>query len=87
MNCTLNTQDLFYKLKQEEQPQCIAWQSTYTVKHVLIECTDLSLIRQPFFILNNMNNPFYNVDMYDIFYFSREKYIPKIINKYKITSL
>ena len=33
-------------LKQVGQPQCVASQTPYTVKHFHIECRDLALIKQ-----------------------------------------
>jgi len=35
-----------YLLKGENQPECQACQSALTVKHILIDCTHLSAVRQ-----------------------------------------
>ena len=40
-------------LKQEPQPQCLACQTTCTVKHILIECRTFAVIRKRFFKVNN----------------------------------
>ena len=58
--------------KQEEQPQCIARQTTYTIKHFLLECRDLTLIKQCFFNSNNTKDLFENVNIDDILSFLRE---------------
>ena len=39
-----------YILRQEDPPECTACQEIYSVRHVLIDCIDLGLIR-PIFIL------------------------------------
>ena len=57
-------------LKQEEQPQCIAYQTSF--KHFLQECRDLSLIRRYFFKAHNMKDLFENIDRDDILSFLRE---------------
>ena len=36
-----------YLLEGKQQPMCYACQTKYTVKHILIECTDLAHIKKP----------------------------------------
>ncbi|GFO42279.1 RNA-directed DNA polymerase from mobile element jockey [Plakobranchus ocellatus] len=37
---------LSYLSKNEEQPFCYAWGSLYTVRHILIECSDFQVTRR-----------------------------------------
>ena len=39
-------------LAAKQQPMCYACQTEYTVKHILIECTDLAHIRETFYSTN-----------------------------------
>ena len=45
---------------------CYACQTKYTVKHSLIECTDLAHIRKTFFSANNMKELFQNTEINNI---------------------
>ena len=38
-----------FLLKEEEPPVCVAFNTTITVKHILIECADLVEIRNKYF--------------------------------------
>ena len=60
-------------LKQEPQPQCLTCQTTYTVKHILIECRAFAVIRKRFFKVNNLTDLFENVKIDDILSFLRER--------------
>ena len=42
-----------YSLEAKQQPTCHAYQTRYTVNHILIECTDLAHIRETFYNANN----------------------------------
>ena len=53
-------------LNQGEQAQCIACQTSNSVKYFLIECGDMALMRQHFFNTNNMKGLPENVKMDDI---------------------
>ena len=59
-------------LKQEQQPQCSTCQTTYTIKHILIECRTFPVIRKRFFKVNNLTDLFENVKIDDILSFLRE---------------
>ena len=59
-------------LNGDDQPECIACQTMYTVKHFLIECGDLALTRQDFYNVNNLKELFDNVSITDILSFLRE---------------
>jgi len=51
-----------YLLKGESQPQCQACQSALTVKHLLIDCTHLSAVRQRYFRVDTLKELFEIVD-------------------------
>ena len=38
-----------FLLKKEEPPDCVACNTTITVKHILIECADLLEVRKKYF--------------------------------------
>ena len=41
-----------YLLNNEEQPECISCNSNYSLKHVLVDCVDVSDIRQTIYMIN-----------------------------------
>jgi hypothetical protein len=43
-----------YLLNNEERPECISCNSNYSLKHVLVDCVDVSDIRQTFYKINNL---------------------------------
>jgi len=51
-----------YLLKGENQPECEACQSPLTVKHILIDCTHLSAVRQRYFRVDTLKELFEIVD-------------------------
>ena len=59
-------------LKQKPRSQCLTYQTTCTVKHILIECRIFTVIRKRFFKVNNLTDLFENVKIDDILCFSRE---------------
>ena len=59
-------------LHREDRPECIACQEGYSVKHVLIDCTDLSLIRQRFYTVHDMKTLFETVSVDRILSFLKE---------------
>ena len=59
-------------LRREDRPECIACQEGYSVKHVLIDCTDLSLIRQRFYTVLDMKSLFETVSVDRILSFLKE---------------
>ena len=48
---------------------CYAWQTKYTMKHILIECTNLAHIRKTFFSANNMKEQFENTKINNVISF------------------
>ena len=42
---------------------CHACQNKYTVKHILIDCTDLAHIREIFYSANDMKELFQNIEI------------------------
>ena len=59
-------------LKQETQPQCLTCQTTCTVKHILIECRALAVIRKRFFKVTSLTELFVNVKIDYVLSFLRE---------------
>ena len=59
-------------LKQEPQPQCLASQTTCTVKHILIGCRTFAVIRKRFFKVNSLTDRIENVKIDDVLSFLRE---------------
>ena len=52
-----------YLLEEKQQPMCYACQTKYTVKHILIKCTNLNHIRKTFYSANNMKELFQNTEI------------------------
>ena len=48
---------------------CYAYQTKYTVKHILIECTDQADIRKTFYSANNMKELFQNTEINNVISF------------------
>ena len=59
-------------LKQEPEPQCLIFQTTCTVKHILIECRTFAVIRKRFFKVNSLTDLLKHVKIDDILSFLRE---------------
>ena len=55
-----------YLLEGKQQPMCYACQTKYTMKHILIECTDLAHIRKTFYSANNMKELFQNTEINNV---------------------
>jgi hypothetical protein len=51
-----------YLLNNEEPQEGFPCNSDYSLKHVLIECVDVSDVRQTFYNVNNLTDLFTNVD-------------------------
>ena len=58
-----------YIIEGKQQPMCYACQTKYTMKHILIECTDLAHIRKIFYSANNMKELFQNTEINDVISF------------------
>ena len=61
-----------YILRQEDPPKCTACQEIYSVRHVLIDCIDLGLIRPRFYTVPDMKTLFYTVSVDRILSFLKE---------------
>ena len=58
---------------------CYACQTKYTLKHILIECTNLTHIRKTFYSANNMKQLFQNTEINNVIYFLKTmKFYTKI---------
>ena len=45
---------------------CYACQTKYTMKHILIKCTNLAHIRKTFYSANNMKELFQNTEINNV---------------------
>ena len=61
-----------YLLKGEELPECIPCNTTLSVKHLLIECTDLAPYRDKYFHADSLKKLFDTVKLESLFDFLRE---------------
>ena len=61
-----------YILRGEEQPECVFCQEPFTVKHFLIDCVDLALVRQRYFAADTMYQLFNSVCYDKIISFLKE---------------
>ena len=61
-----------YILRQEDPPECTACQETYSVRHVLIDCIDLGLIRPRFYTVPDIKTLFDTVSVDRILSFVKE---------------
>jgi len=57
---------------EEDQPKCNTCQCPLTVKHVLLECTDFSDVRQKYFSVASVKDLFDNVVIHNIVAFVKE---------------
>ena len=48
-------------LNNEERPECIPYNSNYSIKHVLIDCVDVVDVRENFYNVSNLCDLFTNV--------------------------
>ena len=61
-----------YILRQEDPPECTACQEIYSVRHVLIDCIDLGLIRPRFYTVPDMKTLFDTISVDRILSFVKE---------------
>ena len=61
-----------YILRQEDPPGCTACQEIYSVRHVLIDCIDLGLIRPRFYTVPDLKSLFDTVSVDRILSFVKE---------------
>ena len=68
-----------YLLEEENPPECQACQSALTVKHILIDCTHLSAVRQRYFRVDTLK------DLFEVAYSRKVIAFIKDINFYHHT--
>ena len=51
-----------YLLKKEDQPLCHACDNPFTVKHILVECSDFTYIRNKYYTTTDVHTLFREVD-------------------------
>ena len=61
-----------YILRQEDPPECTACQEIYSVRHVLIDCIDLGLIRPRFYTVPDMKTLFDTISVDRMLSFVKE---------------
>ena len=61
-----------FLLKGEDPPECVACQESYTIKHILLECADLALIRRRFYNVNSLKDLFEEINVNKILDFLKE---------------
>jgi hypothetical protein len=64
-------------LNNEERPECIPYNSNYSIKHVLIDCVDVVDVRENFYNVSNLCDLFTNVGDTILKFFKRNKFIYK----------
>ena len=55
-----------YLLEGKQQTICDSWQTKYTMKHFIIECTDQAHIRKTLHGANNMKELFQNIEINNV---------------------
>ena len=80
-----------YFLEPKQQPTCHACQTKYTVKHILIECTDLVHIKETFYRANDMKELFQKIEMNNIISFLKAVNLYRKISRnfqlYQVSSI
>ena len=71
-----------YLLKGEDPPECIPCNSIFSVKHFLIECTDLAPYRDKYFHVDSLKTLFDTVKLESLFDFLKEVNLFKKIQFY-----
>ena len=61
-----------YLLKKEDQPFCYACDSLYTVRHILVECSDFLDTRKNFYNISNMYQLFREISPTKIINYIKE---------------
>ena len=61
-----------FLLKGEDWPLCIPRQEPFSVKHFLLDCTDIGIIRSRFYRVNGLKELFDTVEPVRIFSFLKE---------------
>ena len=64
-----------FLLKGEEPPQCIPCHTALSIKHIFLDCVDVSHIREKYFEVSSMKELFESVRLESIFEFLREIHI------------
>ena len=71
-----------YLLQGEEQPQCVGCDSSFTVRHFLLECGYFAQVRNNCFHVDNMKELFQDIHIDSIKTFSKVSNGAKIRNQY-----
>ena len=61
-----------YLLKREELPYCFGCDAPFTVRHILLECSDFSHIRNKYFHVDTITQLFNDVPIDNVFLFLKE---------------
>ena len=62
-----------YLLKGDEEPHCIPCNAPLTIKHILVDCVDLALVRQRCFDVDSLTTLFGTVKFESVFdFFERD---------------
>ena len=61
-----------YLLKREEPPYCFGCDTLFTVRHFLLECGDLSHIRNKYYHVDTIKQLFNDVPIDNVFLFLKE---------------
>ena len=62
----------FYHLKREEHPYWLGCDAPFTVRHILLECSDFSHIRNKYFHVDTIKQLFNDVPIDNVFLFLRQ---------------
>jgi ribonuclease HI len=61
-----------YLLKAEDQPQCIPCQCSFSVEHILLQCSDFAYSRQKYFNVGSLQELFNTIPVFKILDYLRE---------------
>ena len=64
-----------YLLKREEQPYCFGCDAPFAIRHILIECSDFSNIRNKYFNVDTIKQLFNDVPIDNVFLFLKENFL------------
>ena len=70
-----------YSLRREDPPECTACQEIYSVRHVLIDCISLGLIRPRFYSVPDMKALYDSVRVDRILSFVKDKFVCKDLRR------
>ena len=65
----------YFILQNEEVPICVSCQQNFTIKHILLECTDFQQVRARFYDVKTLKDLFINkLKLYQIIYLTFKTY-------------